>query len=139
MQCFVVNNGFFCKEVTQSQPVVHSIPFYLLYFAEPNYLQNISYADTIKKVPHTGAQTCKSADGNQSRCRQIWHLLRASLYFIELSCLVAYLMRMSPFICWFHITNVVLLQIACGNISSMQQKSIYNIIAHPCYCTSVNN
>lgn len=91
-----------------------------------------------KKWPSTGAQACKSRDHNQSRGRQIWHLLRASLYFIELSCLVAYLMRMSPLYADFALQMLFCwdcqLQIACGNTSSMQQINTYTIIAYPCYC-----
>lgn len=93
-----------------------------------------SYADTIMKMPHTGAQACKSADDNQSRSRQIWHFLRAVpiFYWVVMPCCI--LNEDEPFICGFHITNVVLLQITCGNTSSTPLVNIYNIIAHPCYC-----
>lgn len=65
-------------------------------------------------------------------------MLRASLYFIELSCLVAYLMRISPLYADFALQMLFCwdcqLQIACGNTSSMQQINTYTIIAYPCYC-----
>lgn len=112
---------------------------FLFYPAETNHLQNTSLTVLpSKNTPSAGAWACKSTDHNQSGGRQIWHLLRASLYFIELSCLVAYLMRMSPFTCDFTLQMLFCwdcqLQIACGDTSSMQRINIYNIIAHSCYC-----
>lgn len=72
-----------------------------------------TYTDTIMKMPHTGAQACKSADDNQSRSRQIWHFLRAVpiFYWVVMpSCILnedePLYMRISHYKCCFSANNL---------------------------------